>query len=366
MNKVMCLCAAAALALASCSNDETVELAKGDAINFRTTVGLNTRGVEVTQASFEAKNELYVTTFRTDGPSTLLYKETKYTKGADNTWTGNQYWGTEDQLHFYLTYPKLSEWSAGEELTRNNQTITLTVKDEIKDQIDYITNNMEFAKTTTSLPITLLHVLSQIQINAKSDNANYKYKVRGIRIHNAYSSLELNLGGLTGNNPSNAKNYEVTYTDAIELDGTSQSIMGNEAGNAMLIPQNVAKWGGSTTNTAATTDPVTGSYLSVLVSITTNAGVGVYPKNTTEAAPTYGWVSVPVDFAWERGKKYIYKLDFTKGAGVVDPVDPNEEGKTDVKPGTDDPGKADPVLGDMIKFNLTVQEWNQTDINQDM
>ena len=43
MNKKIYLCAVAALALASCSNDETVEIAKGDAINFRTSVGLNTR-----------------------------------------------------------------------------------------------------------------------------------------------------------------------------------------------------------------------------------------------------------------------------------------------------------------------------------
>ena len=35
MNKKIYLCAVAALALASCSNDETVEVAKQSAISFR-------------------------------------------------------------------------------------------------------------------------------------------------------------------------------------------------------------------------------------------------------------------------------------------------------------------------------------------
>ena len=43
MNKAIYLCAAAALAMASCSNDELVEVAKNDAINFRTVVGQGNR-----------------------------------------------------------------------------------------------------------------------------------------------------------------------------------------------------------------------------------------------------------------------------------------------------------------------------------
>ena len=45
MNKSIYICAAAAMMLASCSNDETVELAKENAISFRSIVSANTRGV---------------------------------------------------------------------------------------------------------------------------------------------------------------------------------------------------------------------------------------------------------------------------------------------------------------------------------
>lgn len=363
MNKKIYLCAVAALTLASCSNDETVEIAKGDAINFRTSVGLNTRASGFGTADLEQANKLYVTTFKADG--TELYTETEYTKGADG-WSGGQYWGTEASLNFYLTYPKLSEWKADAALTKDNKTISgFTVNDAVADQIDFVA-----AKTTaqkaTSVAVELQHVLSQIQINAKNDNANYKYKVRGIRIHNAKSTGDIDLSTLTWSNWSVAKNYEVTFTTPVELNGTVQSIMGN-AGNAMLLPQTVEAWNG-TDKSDDTTTPVTGSYISVLVSITTNAGTGVYPKNTTDAVPTYGWAAVPVKFEWTKGNKYIYTLDFTKGAGKVDPVDPNENGKSDVKPGQPDkdPNKTEPILGDEIKLEVTVKEWTGISSNKPM
>ena len=54
MNKAIYLCAAAALALASCSNDETVEMAQQKGISFRAVTGLNTRASEVTTDNLNA------------------------------------------------------------------------------------------------------------------------------------------------------------------------------------------------------------------------------------------------------------------------------------------------------------------------
>lgn len=350
MNKAIYWCAAAALALASCSNDETVEIAKSDAINFQPTVGLNTRASELTTAGLEQLNKLYVTTFKMDGE--LLYKETEYTKGVDG-WYAGQYWGQETSLFFYLTYPKLSEWKAGAELTKDNKTITgFTVADAIKDQQDFVVGALNANKAAV-VNAEMGHVLSQIELRAKSSNTNYKYKVKGIRFHNAQNTgdIELTLG--TWSNTSGAKNYEVTYDTPVELNATAQSIMG-DGGNAMLLPQNVAKWNG-TDKSADTTTPVVGSYISVLVNITTSAGVAVYPAGSTADNETYGWTAVPVDFNWTKGNKYIYTLDFTKGAGKVDPVNPGP----DVDPGNKDPEKPDPILGDEIKFDVTVVDWNE-------
>lgn len=357
MNKAIYWCAAAALALASCSNDETVEIAKSDAINFRPAVGLNTRATELTTAELENINKLYVTTFKTSGE--LLYTETEYTKGVDG-WYAGQYWGKETELTFYLTSPKLSEWKSDAALSQDNKSITgFTIADAAADQKDFVVANKTATKAAV-IDVELEHVLSQIVLQAKSSNTNYKYKVKGVRFHNAQNTGDIDLSTAAWSNTSGAKNYEVTYETPVVLNENAQSIMGTVA-NVMLLPQNVAKWNGTDKSTDTTT-PVAGSYISVLVNITTSAGVAVYPAGSTADNETYGWTAVPVDFNWTKGNKYIYTFDFTKGAGKVDPVNPGP----DVDPGNKDPEKPDPILGDEIKFNVTVKDWNDVDVTTPM
>ncbi|MDE6637801.1 MAG: hypothetical protein K2K32_06160 [Muribaculaceae bacterium] len=58
----------------------------------------------------------------------------------------------------------------------------------------------------------------------------------------------------------------------------------------------------------------------------------------------FGWAAVPVGVNWERGKKYVYTLDFSNGIGVQDPEDP--------KPGT-------PIIGEGIKFSVSIENWDE-------
>ncbi len=62
----------------------------------------------------------------------------------------------------------------------------------------------------------------------------------------------------------------------------------------------------------------------------------------------FGWASVPVGVNWERGKKYVYTLDFSNGVGIQDPEDP--------RPGS-------PIIGDGIKFSVSVANWDENTIN---
>lgn len=370
MNKAIYLCAAAALAMASCSNDELVEVAKNDAINFRTVVGLNTKATEVKTADLDTKG-VYVTTF--DAAGNLLFGETHYTKQGTE-WTAGQYWGNNASLDFYLTLPKLSDWVTGASLTKDSKKLTgVTVKDKIAEQVDLVA----VAKTNVSKPTSggaivaeLEHVLSQIEIKAKNTNDNYVYKVKGVRINNVSNKADIDLSSNMWSNVSaeadNIKSYKVEYADTKEITlGTAESTLtvkeadGSTVDNAMLIPYTTTAWNGTDTSADGTT-PVSGSYISVLVNITSKDNVAVYPKDGG-----YGWVAVPVKFEWSKGNKYIYTLDFSKGAGKVDPVNPGP----DVKPGQPgkDPDKAEPVLGDEIKFTVTVKEWApQTEIKPSM
>ena len=54
---------------------------------------------------------------------------------------------------------------------------------------------------------------------------------------------------------------------------------------------------------------------------------------------------------WEAGKKYVYTLDFSEGAGKVDPEKPDPADPNDpFNPGED-------ILGSPIKFTVEVSEW---------
>lgn len=365
MNKAIYICASMALMLASCSSDETVELAKDKGISFRSVVGLNTRALNTTQDILEG-NGMYVTTF--DKAGNLVYPETHY-ELSGGVWTATpaQSWGGNDCLSFFLTYPKLDEWQKGTskvQLTEDNKTVTVIVDEDIPQQKDYVAAYLKDAAKTqqgAAVSASLQHLLSSVEIWAKNDNGVFQYKVKGIRLNDVNREADIDLSTFGFTHKMQIVNYELTYDTPVILDGTAKSLMGT-AGNAILIPQDgqhMTPWNGTVTK-----DPPTGpddyqnrvgTHISVLINLTATAGAVIYPAGSTANNETYGWVAVPVTFGWESGKKYVYTLDFSDGAGKVDPRDPGD----DVDPGGKDPNKAEPVLGGLIKFGLTVTEWNQ-------
>lgn len=365
MNKAIYLCAAAALALASCSNDETVEMAQQKGISFRAVTGLNTRASEVTTTNLSA---LKVTAFwnkngdKYDG----FTDEVDYVKagGVFNS-AVSKFWPKDESE--VLSFTAFSDnWTGTKNITDKNNINVGGVKIEstVADQKDmvYVTGatGTKATNETNGVQLTLEHALSQIQISAKSDNTVYTYQVKGIRISNVDGEADFNVvNGTWSNNAANDQIYEVKYATPVTLNGTAQSIMERKqdngtdySDNAMLLPQ------GATTAWDVDVDKTNtnkGTYISVLLKI--KKGIeNVFPA---EGDDTYGWAAVPASFTWEKGNKYVYTLDFTNGAGRVDPVTPGP----DVKPQPDgkDPDKGDKILGDPIKFTVTVTPWNPTD-----
>ena len=79
MKKSLLLYGIAALALASCAENEPIEVSKGDAISFRT--GIASRANETTNANL---NSIYVTGFI--GNETY-FDNLNFVKGSDNFFT---------------------------------------------------------------------------------------------------------------------------------------------------------------------------------------------------------------------------------------------------------------------------------------
>ena len=360
MNKKICLCAAAALALASCSNDEVVEMAKGDGISFRTVAGLNTRGAETTTASVQTSG-VYVTTFKTDG--SVMYPETKYTE-SNGVWSGGQFWEQETALNFFLTYPEVKSWNTANDFvlkaagSADNKIAGFKVADKVAEQKDYVVaykGNVQ--KTNDAIPATLNHILSQIEVKAKSTNTLYTYEITGVRIGKAKSTANYTFptddtegqkfGSFEGQ--STPKTYEYCQTGLnVSLNtntGAVSDLLVSAEGNPMLIPQTLTKWDAE--NDGRNTN--NNQYLSIKVKVTKNGARDPYYN---------GWAAVGINGTWEAGKKYIYTLDLTNGVGKVDPDGPGpDQTEKPKEPGED-------IMGGEIKFNVDVQPWvdSATDI----
>lgn len=253
----------------------------------------------------------------------------------------------------------------------------VTINDDIAKQEDmtYVSNvtGTKADNGKVGVPLEMKHALVQVQLNAKNTNPNYVYKVKGFRLNNVVINGDFDLKneqwGPYNANDIKQKTFEVTYDTPIELTADAKTIMGT-AGNAMVIPISYSAWDGTlngqnsfevplsvdTQPQAVSTIP--GGFFSVLVNIRMKAGASVYP----DKVGGYAWVAIPVDYLWTaKGYKFVYTLDFSNGAGRVDPVDPGTDWDA-----SKDPAKAQPVLGGLIRFGVTVSEWGTDDKNVDL
>lgn len=377
MKKAFYMMAAAAIALSSCSSEETTDVAKSSAITFRPTVGLNSRGVEMTTNDL---NEMWVTGFYQKADE-VYFSDLKYTKEIGTQTfipSAPVFWQDGRTYKFVAISPAKSEWPTGLTITRENVTCeNFEPKTDISAQKDMIikaveANNDQWGK---ELELNFKHILSQIQIKVKNGNENLVYNIKAVRINSVVGKKKLtystttntstwgNIDGVT----SNAQ-YTLTYANPYKLDGkntteltlTSADATVENGGGAMLIPQNVTAWNGAKVDD--NTPYTDGAYISIYLNVKMASGNKfMYPAGA-QGDKTYGWVAIPVpSINWEEGNKYIYTLDMSTGCGKVDPQEPGDNVNPGGKKDPDapkDPEKGDNIFGKAIKFTVQVDQWN--------
>ena len=375
MKKAFYMMAAAAIALSSCSSEETTDVAKSSAITFRPTVGLNSRGVEMTTNDL---NEMWVSGFYQKADE-VYFTDMKYTKekGTANTFIPSSpvFWQDGRTYKFVAISPAKAEWPTGLTITRDEvKCDNFAPQSSISDQKDLIVDAVD-ANTDQwgkELSLNFKHILSQIQIKVKNGNENLVYNIKAVRINSvvgkknfAYSTTTKNCTWTDIADVTKDTKYQLTFNNAYKLDGknTTELTLTSEGatvdGGAMLIPQNVTAWNGAKVDDTNQYDG--GTYISIYLNVKMASGNKfMYPAGA-QGELTYGWVAIPVPaINWEEGNKYIYTLDMSTGCGKVDPVDPgtnvNPGGKVDPN-APKDPEKGDNIFGKAIKFTVKVDKW---------
>ena len=378
MKKAFYMMAAAAIALSSCSSEETTDVAKSSSITFRTSVGLNSRALELTGKD-GVTNMTKMTVSAFDGDNAYFANKV-FEKGDNNFFEAKNFnptWPKNGSLTF-VAYSHIGDtWGYNvPTLTKTGATITgFKPKTDIKDQHDVVFaygTGSQAANETSGVELNFEHILSQIKIVVKNTDADLHYSIKGIRIASVSGSADYafahdagkNTNSHTWTNSGTANAvYETVFENPITLqnsdpvDLTDKCNADGVAGGAMIIPQTVTSWAGTTTEVAEGFENFVGkAYISLLINVK-RGNTAIYPASGNG----YGWaaVALPKNTKWDAGNKYIYTLDMTNGCGKVDPVKPNPEGSTEVKPGTDDSQKGDNIFGKTIKFTVkVVKDWD--------
>ena len=374
---VLLMAAATAIALSSCSSEETKDVAKSSNITFRSTVGLNSRGTEATTDNLK---NIWVSAWAGDD---VAFNDVQFAKNAGDQHfnsVGAAYFWEKDKDYTFMAFATGKDNKANLTPTVTKTNITLTdyaPNATLADQLDLLTAQGTGNKAnneTTGASLAFDHILSQIQIKVKNTNENVKYTIKGVRISNVKGKGNYtftpadNQNKHAWDNLSTPSQYILDQGVNITLDDQNKNVTDllTVANSAMLIPQGITAWDGQAPNqVGATFANVNGSYISLLINVQKKNAAGaweqVYPKADAPNDKS-AWTAVAIPaVTWANGNKYIYTLDLSAGAGKVDPVEPGDnwvDGK--------DPGKGEDILGKQIFFTVTVTPWADQSVNVPM
>ena len=349
MKKFLFWSSVAILAITSCAKDQTTEVNNGHAIGFRAGAGTKATELYTYQLSsfyctaVDASNANYFTNvgFARSGEY--------FASSPADSWPADG-----STLKFWAYYP--SNEATGTEVSINaTEQILKGFKpaQKFEDQVDFIAAKAEGSKSNEASGVELRfdHELAQVSFHAMNQNSEYVYKVYGLRIANPLTNATYNFEDKTWSfDPTNVEKdaYSTLLETPVTLmsyyDELTRKMVSTDTGNeyvyntAMIIPQTLTAWD-------PTTDPTNsakGAYISLAVQITSKGGDRIFPA---ESVGEYDWVAAPVGNELKAGYEHRFYLDFTKGAGLVDP-----------EIGASGTGSA---LGEDIKFTVSVNAWSE-------
>ena len=393
MKKSMFIVALAAMSLASCSNDEVLDIQK-TGVQFSVVADKASRGTVVTTNDiaqfavygFNADGNMFM-----EGANGAGKEINKETTGDVSKWvySPTQFWPTEAAIDFYSIHPATVLMDK-----TNKKIVDYTVSTNVANQVDLLyALNLGCTKdnSTSGVPVNFRHALAQIVFKATNTNPNLKVDIQGVKVVkvNSKGTFEWPTASTTTPNYSADKDgtkdteldatwgvwnktslsEETSYTATcgrVVLDANAvkgEIVADLSAAPLLLLPQpltpapvvneKMQRANGSyfaisckvynvVNGVETLLWPATDEYKDVLIPL--NSPDKVLDGNNKEQA------------GWKQGKKYIYTFIFGEGAGYEPEPDPEN-------PDTNEP--VDPVLVP-VKFTVTVDEFQTATLSQDM
>ena len=377
MKKNLLILAVAGLALASCSNDETVAVNESDAISFRPLMS----GVTRVDAKSAFANGDVIDVWAVYNSAKYFQDDYTYNSTTGFTSTKPHYWPSDvstNNVTFNAVYGSTTNAGVATKQSAAG-TVAHAPHTTAANQTDMLFAQHTSITKEATVTLNFRHALSQIVVQAKNTNPNLKVSITGVRIGYidqsgtfTYSGSVTNTqqtatdgtitGGVTliaqGNwsntaaTGANANKYDQTGLTATELVGNASDVAHAITGfsNWMLLPQNMKPHTVESTKTVYTTqengsatgDPkLTGSYLALYMKVE-----NYYNSAVNGVIVDYQWCYWPITTNWNPGYKYTYTVDTASGG--YQPQDINND------------KEYDPVVeGSIIKFAVgcTIDEW---------
>ena len=342
-----------ALAAVSCTKSEVLETNSGE-IRFNVVANKATKAADVyCNNNMPGAFKVYAVN---EGKT---YIEGDNIVKGENSWenqSGVRYWPeTEVDFYAHVNAGNAFIWSESSAPTVENFTPSTTVSDQV--DLLYAVKTKQ-SKKDTPVELNFRHALSQIVFNAKNTNANLYVEIAGVKVANVggtntftYPETDTDskfeshdgTGTLPGTGAgswdeltSGDASYEVDFDAVVPVVGNSAVVdltTANASGKEfnpqamLLLPQTTTAWvPGAASNTPSENN--TGSYFLIDCAIWNVADGTAVDKDTDVQLWGEGGntkeLSIPVAFAWDQGKKYVYTLVFGQGNGGYDP-DPDPD-----------------------------------------
>ena len=360
MKKNLYILAVACLALASCSNDETVATRHDpNEISFRPLIDGTTRSTAGPMAggtNFAAGDVINVYADLYHASSHSKYFQADFTKQSTGGFTSvtKYYWPTfesGDKLTFTAIYGATqTDGTAGNIVNYSPATAAAS-------QMDVMVAKKEVTAKEASVVLNFRHALSQIEVKVKNSDASLDFDITGVRIGYVSTTGNFTYSGTAPTNTLVAANdwtpAAVTNANTNKYDqastGTITAVQDATAltsfNSWLLIPQNQTAFSAYTSGTKvepSAAPVVDGSYIALELEIYNYTGSARGSKLVAKQ-----WCYWPCSFNWNPGFKYTYTVDLAGGG--------YQPGNVDTTVAT----TLDKVLGDVIVFSpdCTVDYW---------